>query len=145
LGITSSRVSAAVQSATCPPVRRNASGLHRASVRAWIFVVRPPRERPIACVHLASGGANVEQWAVKAVTAGRNFLEQNPHLVGGAAVGGEVRIVQITPEGMVIFAAHRFDYYEQLARVQGVNLERAIKSGETLKVEGLVHVDDVVH
>jgi hypothetical protein len=47
-GIWSSRVSAAIQSATWPPVNRNAIGRQRLSVSAWIFVVRPPRERPIA-------------------------------------------------------------------------------------------------
>ena len=34
--------------ATCPPVSMKARGRHWASVSAWILVVRPPRERPIA-------------------------------------------------------------------------------------------------
>ena len=38
----------ATQSATFPPVSRKAMGRPSASVRAWIFVVRPPRERPTA-------------------------------------------------------------------------------------------------
>ncbi len=40
---------ACLQSATWPPVSMKAIGRHSASVRAWTFVVRPPRERPIAC------------------------------------------------------------------------------------------------
>jgi hypothetical protein len=32
----------------CPPVSNNRSGLPSASTRAWILVVRPPRERPRA-------------------------------------------------------------------------------------------------
>jgi hypothetical protein len=39
---------AASQSATCPLVSRTAMGRHRRSVRAWILVERPRRERPIA-------------------------------------------------------------------------------------------------
>src|SRR3954453_11968571 len=39
-----------MQSATWPPVSRKAIGRQQASVSAWIFVVLPPRERPIACV-----------------------------------------------------------------------------------------------
>ena len=31
------------------PVSKNATGRHSASVRAWIFVVLPPRDRPMAC------------------------------------------------------------------------------------------------
>jgi hypothetical protein len=38
----------AVQSATWPPVSMKAIGRQSVSVSAWIFVVRPPRERPIA-------------------------------------------------------------------------------------------------
>jgi hypothetical protein len=34
--------------ATWPPVSRSATGRQKRSVSAWIFVVRPPRERPIA-------------------------------------------------------------------------------------------------
>ena len=33
-----------------PGVRWNAQGLQSGSLKAWIFVVRPPRERPIACL-----------------------------------------------------------------------------------------------
>src|SRR5690606_31934591 len=40
--------SPALQSATWPPVRRKATGLQSSSVRAWILVVRPPRDLPIA-------------------------------------------------------------------------------------------------
>jgi len=47
-GMWSSRASAAVQSATWPPVSRKARGRQKRSVSAWTFVVRPPRERPIA-------------------------------------------------------------------------------------------------
>src|SRR5262249_11201808 len=36
------------KSADEPPVSRNAIGRQPMSVSAWIFVVRPPRERPIA-------------------------------------------------------------------------------------------------
>ena len=43
-------VGAAVQSATWPPVNRKAKGRQKRSLSAWTFVVRPPRERPIAWV-----------------------------------------------------------------------------------------------
>ena len=41
-------VSAWVMSWVWPPVRLSASGLPSASTITWIFVVRPPRERPMA-------------------------------------------------------------------------------------------------
>jgi hypothetical protein len=31
------------------PGQQECDGRHSASVRAWIFVVRPPRDRPMAC------------------------------------------------------------------------------------------------
>jgi hypothetical protein len=37
-----------VMSATWPPVRIRRNGLPKASTHAWILVVSPPRERPIA-------------------------------------------------------------------------------------------------
>jgi hypothetical protein len=37
-----------VQSAIWSPVSMKAMGRHALSVSAWILVVRPPRERPIA-------------------------------------------------------------------------------------------------
>ena len=40
--------SAWVMSWTWPPVRLSANGFPKASTMAWIFVVRPPRERPMA-------------------------------------------------------------------------------------------------
>jgi hypothetical protein len=46
---SSRRVDAAAMSASWPGVRWNAQGLQSGSLKAWIFVVRPPRERPIAC------------------------------------------------------------------------------------------------
>ena len=85
-GICSNRTSAAVQSATLPPVSRNAMGRHRQSVSAWIFVVRPPRERPIArfCPPFSAGGGamgahsgrvdqKLGQW-----TAGLHQSPENP-------------------------------------------------------------------
>ena len=33
----------------CPGVSINSTGLPKASMRAWIFVVSPPRDLPIAC------------------------------------------------------------------------------------------------
>ncbi len=47
-GRRSSSSAPALQSATCPPVRRKARGRQKWSVSAWIVVVRPPRERPRA-------------------------------------------------------------------------------------------------
>jgi len=44
----STRAGPWVMSATCPPVRVNRIGLPRASTQAWILVVSPPRDRPIA-------------------------------------------------------------------------------------------------
>src|SRR5580692_250739 len=41
---------AALTSPSCPGVISNAMGLPHPSTTAWIYVVRPPRERPIACV-----------------------------------------------------------------------------------------------
>jgi hypothetical protein len=41
--------SATGQSCASPPVRRIAIRRPRASASAWIFVLRPPRERPTAC------------------------------------------------------------------------------------------------
>jgi hypothetical protein len=38
-------------SAMVPGVSANAIGRPRSSARQWIFEVRPPRERPIACSH----------------------------------------------------------------------------------------------
>src|ERR1019366_6529970 len=38
-------------SCALPPVRLSASGLPSASTITWIFVVRPPRERPMAWSH----------------------------------------------------------------------------------------------
>src|SRR5579872_1782303 len=49
-GASASSSGAVVMSEAWPGVRWNVTGRHSASVRAWIFVVRPPRERPIACV-----------------------------------------------------------------------------------------------
>lgn len=40
---------AAATSATLPGVSRSVNGRPTTSVRAWILVVQPPRERPIAC------------------------------------------------------------------------------------------------
>ena len=40
--------SACVTSASWPPVRRNSTGLPRASTRMWILVLNPPTERPNA-------------------------------------------------------------------------------------------------
>lgn len=40
--------SACVISASWPCVRSRATGLPRASQMAWIFVVNPPRDRPMA-------------------------------------------------------------------------------------------------
>ena len=37
-----------MQSGTLPPVSAKAIGRQNLSVSAWIFVVRPPRERPTA-------------------------------------------------------------------------------------------------
>jgi hypothetical protein len=37
-----------VMSATFPGVSANATGLPRSSAKAWILLVLPPRERPIA-------------------------------------------------------------------------------------------------
>jgi hypothetical protein len=44
----SSSAAPAVQSATWPPVSMKARGRHRVPVSAWIFVVRPLRDRPMA-------------------------------------------------------------------------------------------------
>ena len=41
--------SAQVRSCACPGVSITSTGLPSASTRAWILVVSPPRERPIAC------------------------------------------------------------------------------------------------
>ena len=41
--------SAPVRSCACPGVSITSTGLPSASTRAWILVVSPPRERPIAC------------------------------------------------------------------------------------------------
>src|ERR1041385_190831 len=43
------RRSASGQSCASPPVKRMARRRPLASASAWIFVLRPPRERPIAC------------------------------------------------------------------------------------------------
>jgi len=45
---SSSSGAATVISAMLPPVSRNASGRPAWSIRTWILVVRPPRERPMA-------------------------------------------------------------------------------------------------
>ena len=45
----SSSGSAQVRSCACPGVSITSTGLPSASTRAWILVVSPPRERPIAC------------------------------------------------------------------------------------------------
>src|SRR5713226_1825990 len=45
----SSKDSAQVRSWACPGVSISATGLPKASTRAWILVVSPPRDRPIAC------------------------------------------------------------------------------------------------
>ncbi len=50
-GRRSSSSAPALQSGACPPVSRKASGRQKQSVRAWIFVVRPPRERPMAWLY----------------------------------------------------------------------------------------------
>jgi hypothetical protein len=47
-GASASNRSPVWQSAACPPVSTKRRGRPVASVRAWIFVVRPPRERPMA-------------------------------------------------------------------------------------------------
>lgn len=47
-GPMSSRVSKCVQSEASPPVRSKAMISPEASDFAWIFVVKPPRERPSA-------------------------------------------------------------------------------------------------
>jgi hypothetical protein len=44
-----SNMAATVMSATLPGIRTKAIGLPWALARAWILLVRPPRERPIAC------------------------------------------------------------------------------------------------
>jgi hypothetical protein len=51
LGFFTLRISrsAAGQSCAWPPVNRNAIRRPLASASAWIFVLRPPRERPTAC------------------------------------------------------------------------------------------------
>lgn len=46
-GMASNRASASWLSWTCPPVSRRATGRPSASTRAWILLVRPPRERPM--------------------------------------------------------------------------------------------------
>jgi hypothetical protein len=51
-----------LMSAVLPGVSAKAIGRPRSSARQWIFELRPPRERPTACVHspffrlLPSGG-----------------------------------------------------------------------------------------
>src|SRR3990172_7507544 len=45
----SSNGSAQVRSWSCPGVSIKAQGLPKASTSAWILVVSPPRDRPIAC------------------------------------------------------------------------------------------------
>ena len=46
--IVGSRWSAPTRSCASPPVRKKSIGLPSASTRAWILVLSPPRERPIA-------------------------------------------------------------------------------------------------
>lgn len=46
--ISSSRASSGPNHCACPGIRRNAKGLPRASIKAWIFVLNPPRLWPIA-------------------------------------------------------------------------------------------------
>jgi hypothetical protein len=46
--VAASNEAAPLMSATCPPVSRKACGRPSSSTSAWIFVVRPPRERPMA-------------------------------------------------------------------------------------------------
>ena len=55
-----------MQSATWPPVSMKAMGRHWASVSAWILVVRPPRERPIACASLPPFPPQAERCALTA-------------------------------------------------------------------------------
>lgn len=88
-GKRSSSSAPALQSAACPPVSRNASGRQKRSVRAWILVVRPPRERPMAwlCSPLAPCGAAV----------GLHGGGVDQHLRGRPASSGQ-RLEQLDPD-----------------------------------------------
>ena len=55
--ICGSSASAPTRSCACPGVSRRANGRPRASTRAWIFVLSPPRLRPMACVSSFFGRA----------------------------------------------------------------------------------------
>lgn len=54
-GICFSTAEPAVQSATWPPVSRNAMGRQSRSVSAWILVVRLSRDRPMAWYDASQG------------------------------------------------------------------------------------------
>ena len=71
-GIWSSRAAAAVQSATWPPVSRKARGRQKRSLSAWTFVVRPPRERPIAWV-----SSPLMEWPAPLLHPGRGQPERS--------------------------------------------------------------------
>src|SRR5579883_2769992 len=82
------RRAATGQSCVSPPVNRRAIRRPLASASAWIFVLRPPRERPIAC--LCSP-------LFRLPPSGAPYVRGVDHLrVGGSSVSGQ-RPEQILP------------------------------------------------
>src|SRR5258708_9716495 len=87
-GVGANNASATRTSPSWPGVIAKAINLPRQSTTAWIFVVRPPRERPIACAKAPLSAAG------RAVGLGRRAVD---HL-GVAAIRSHQGLEQSLPE-----------------------------------------------
>jgi hypothetical protein len=91
-----SRAAANVPSLTFPGVSRSTRGRPCSSVRAWILVVRPPRERPIAwtkspfCARRRAVGLDMgsvdRRGPVDPARSGQRLEDREPHALKAPAV-----------------------------------------------------------
>ncbi len=93
----------------------------------------------------AMAGLSLERQLTELMKAERRLYEANPELVGHAIIGGEVRSLELTPEGMRTQTLHRFEDFEEI-RHAGAAVAERINRGDfnPNTAAAFTRADDVV-
>lgn len=84
----------------------------------------------------------VDDQLVDAMKAERVYFATNSELMGGATIGGEVKAVEIRPEGISTRTLHRFEDFESTSHAVSTVGQRILAGCEKLDLsDGLTPVD----